>query len=80
MLEHASWVLARVEFLGEMSNVLHSRAPLPLIPPTPFSHKGRRGILGILKHKTREGTQGFLKNLTPVRVVEGDGSVMPALL
>ena len=32
--------LSRVEFLGEMSDVLHSRAPFPLIPPTPISHKG----------------------------------------
>jgi hypothetical protein len=40
-----------------MRGLLHSRALLPLIPPTPFSHKGRRGSLGILKLKTREGTQ-----------------------
>ena len=66
MLEHASWVLARVEFLGEMSNVLHSRAPLPLIPPTPFSHKGRRGSLGVLMPETGDGTQGRAKTSTPV--------------
>ena len=35
--------LSRVEFLGEMSDVLHSYAPLPLIPPTPFSHTGLKG-------------------------------------
>jgi hypothetical protein len=35
--------LSWVEFLGERSDVLHSRAFLPLIPPPPFSHKGRRG-------------------------------------
>jgi hypothetical protein len=49
--------ISRVEFPGEMRGLLHSRALLPLIPPTPFSHKGRRGSLGILKLKTREGTQ-----------------------
>jgi hypothetical protein len=35
------------------------RTPLRLcllIPPTPFSHKGRRGSLGILTPKTGEGT------------------------
>jgi hypothetical protein len=40
---------------------------LPLIPPTPFSHKGRRGSLGILKLKTREGTQAPPKKPTPVK-------------
>ena len=35
--------LSRVEFLGEMSDVLHSRAPLPLIPSTFFFHKGLKG-------------------------------------
>jgi len=28
---------------------------LPLIPPTPFSHKGRRGRLGVLMSETRAG-------------------------
>jgi hypothetical protein len=60
-------LLARVEFLGEMSNVLHSRAPLPPIPPTPFSHKGRRGSLGVLMAETGDGTQGLAKKPTPVR-------------
>jgi hypothetical protein len=32
---------------------------LPLIPPTPFSHKGRRGSLGILMPETEDGTQGL---------------------
>ena len=59
--------LARVEFLGEMSNVLHSRAPLPLIPPTPFSHTGRRGSLGVLMAETGDGTQGLAKKPPPVR-------------
>ena len=56
-----------VEFLGEMSDVLHSRALLPLIPPAPFSHKGRRGSLGVLMAETEDGTQALAKKSTPVR-------------
>jgi hypothetical protein len=48
-----------------MSNVLHSRAPLPLIPPTPFSHTGRRGSLGVLMAETGDGTQGLAKKTYP---------------
>ena len=59
--------LSRVEFLGEMGGFLHSRAPLPLIPPTPFSHTGRRGRLGVLMAETGDGTQGLAKTSTPVR-------------
>jgi hypothetical protein len=59
--------LSRVEFLGEMGGFLHSRALLPLIPPTPFSHKGRRGSLGVLMHETGDGTRGLAKTSTPVR-------------
>jgi hypothetical protein len=59
-------LLARVEFLGEMSNVLHSRAPLPLIPPTPFSHKGRRGSLGVLTAEMGDGAQELAKKPTLV--------------
>jgi len=58
--------LSSVEFLGEMSDVLHSRAPLPLIPPAPFSHKGRRGRCGVLMAETGDGTQGLAKESTPV--------------
>jgi hypothetical protein len=50
--------LSRVDFLGEMRGLLHSRALLPLIPPTPFSHKGRRGSLVVLMHETGDETQG----------------------
>ena len=49
-----------------MSNVLHSRALLPLIPPTPFSHTGRRGTLGVLMPETGDGTQGLAKTSTPM--------------
>jgi hypothetical protein len=49
-----------------MSDVLHSRAPLPLIPPAPFSHKGRRGSLGVLMAEMGDGTQGLAKKSTPV--------------
>jgi hypothetical protein len=58
--------LSRVDFLGAMRDFLLSRALLPLIPPTPFSHKGRRGLLGVLMAETKDGTQG-LKKPTPVR-------------
>jgi hypothetical protein len=36
------------------------------IPPTPFSHKGRRGRLGVLMAETGDGTQGLAKKSTPV--------------
>ena len=49
-----------------MSDVLHSRAPLPLIPPAPFSHKGRRGSSGILMAEMGDGAQGLAKKSTPV--------------
>ena len=48
--------LSRVDFLGEMSDFLLSGAPLPHIPPTPFSHKVRRGSWGVLKPETEDGT------------------------
>ena len=59
--------LSSVEFLGEMSDVLHSRAPLPLISPAPFSHTGRRGSLSVLMAEMGDGTQGLAKKSTPVR-------------
>jgi len=78
--------LSSVEFLGEMSDVLHSHAPLPLFPPTPFSHTGRRGSLGVLMAETGDGTQGLAKKSTPVRYRLGgiaerftpDGARQPA--
>ena len=48
--------LSRVDFLGEMSDFLLSGAPLPHIPPTPISHKVRRGSWGVLKPVTEDGT------------------------
>ncbi len=42
----------------------HPEELLPLIPPTPFSHTGRRGSLGILMPETEDGTQGFAKKST----------------
>jgi hypothetical protein len=63
-----------------MSDVLHSRAPLPLIPPAPFSHTGRGGSLGVLMTETGDGTQGLAKKSTrvsyillPHRKKEGSG-------
>jgi hypothetical protein len=72
-LPHGEKGLPRVDFLGAMSDFLLSRALLPLIPPTPFSHKGRRGILGVLMAETGDGTQGLAKKSTPVR--RGGGGV-----
>ena len=63
---HPGSALSSVECLGEMSNVLHSRAPLPLIPPTPFSHKGRRGSLGVLTAEMGDGAQELAKKPTLV--------------
>jgi hypothetical protein len=56
---------------------LHSCALLPLIPPSPFSHKGRRGSLGILMAETGDDTQGLAKkstlvSLIPVRLPAAD--------
>jgi len=52
-----------------MRDVLHSRAPLPLIPPAPFSHTGRRGSLGVLMAETGDGTQGLAKKIYPCESV-----------
>ena len=41
-----------------MNDVLYSRAPLPLIPPAPFSHKGRRGNVGVLMPETEADRSG----------------------
>jgi len=60
-------LLSRVDFLGEMSDFVHSGALSPLIPPAPFSHKGRRGSLGVLMPETRDGTQRLSKKSPPVR-------------
>ena len=50
-----------------MSDFVHSGALLPLIPPAPFSHKGRRGSLSVLMPETRDVTQRLSKKSTPVR-------------
>ncbi len=39
---------------------------LPPHPPAPFSHKGRRGILGVLMPETEDGAQGLPQKPTPV--------------
>jgi hypothetical protein len=44
-----------------MRDFLHSGALLPLIPPAPFSHKGRRGSLDVLAPETEDGTQRLPK-------------------
>ena len=50
----------------------HITALLPLIPPAPFSHKGRRGSMGVLMPETRDGTQQLPKKPTPVSPQAGD--------
>ena len=58
-----------------------SGALLPLIPPAPFSHKGRRGSLGVLMAETGDGAQGLAKTSTPVSIprpsslTRGEGGV-----
>ena len=44
-----------------------SRRSFSLIPLTPFSHKGRRGSLGVLMAETGDGAQGIAKTSTPER-------------
>jgi hypothetical protein len=53
-----------------LSDVLHSGTLLPLIPPAPFSHKGRRGTLGVLMPETGDSTQGLVRE--PARVRKGE--------
>jgi hypothetical protein len=38
----------------------------PSSPQLPFSHKGRRGILGVLMPETGDSTQGLAKKSTPI--------------
>ena len=40
----------------------------PSSPPAPFSHKGRRGSLGVLMAETGDGAQGLAKTSTPVSI------------
>jgi hypothetical protein len=60
--------------------LLHSRARLPLIPLAPFSHKGRRGILGILIPETKDGTQGLPQKPTPVSCMARVRGRLPACI
>jgi len=51
-----------------LSDFLHSTALLPLIPPSPFFHTGRRGTLGVLMPETGDSTQGLPKKPAPVSI------------
>jgi hypothetical protein len=51
--------------LGEMRDVLHSGALLPLIPPAPLLPQGEKGELGVLMPETGDGTQGLPKKPAP---------------
>jgi hypothetical protein len=68
--------LSRADLLGKVSDFLHSQALLPLIPLAPFSHKGRRGILGVLMPETKDGTQRRPTQSTPVRGRRGNVVVL----
>jgi len=75
--------LSEVKFLGEMSSFSHSRAILLLIPPTPFSHNGRRGSPGVVMPETGDGTQGFPKKPASVSnplLPQGEGGSLGVLL
>ena len=56
--------------MDSRGGVLRSYARLPLIPPTPFSHKGRRGSWGVLKPTTSEGTRGLPKGYSSFSAYE----------
>jgi hypothetical protein len=56
--------------MDSRGGVLRSYARLPLIPPTPFSHKGRRGSVGVLKPTTSEGTRGLPKGYSSFSAYE----------
>jgi hypothetical protein len=45
---------------------------LPLIPPAPFSHTGRRGRLGVLMPETENGRQGLPQKPPPVSLRASD--------
>jgi hypothetical protein len=45
---------------------------LPLIPPAPFSHTGRRGRLGVLMPETEDGRQGLPQKPPPVSLRASD--------
>jgi len=45
---------------------------LPLIPPAPFSHTGRRGRLGVLMAETENGRQGLPQKPPPVSLRASD--------
>jgi hypothetical protein len=49
----------------------------PLSPLPPFSHKGRRGSLGVLMPETGDGTQGLPKKPAPVRLHAGETPALP---
>jgi len=45
---------------------------LPLIPPAPFSHTGRRGSSDVLMLETEDGTQGLPQKPHPVSLRASD--------
>ena len=47
----------------------NSCALLPLIPPSPFSDKGRRGSCGVLMPETGDGAQGLPQKPAPASIL-----------
>ena len=53
-------------FLGRDERFFAFRCVFAPHPPAPFSHKERRGILGVLMPETGDGTQGPAQKPSPV--------------
>ena len=53
-------------FLGRDERFFAFRCVFAPHPPAPFSHTGRRGILGVLMPGTEDNTQGLPQKPTPV--------------
>jgi len=72
LLASASALGRAVRIVGHLRRVRVgtnvSRIPLvPSSPPAPFSHKGRRGSLGVLLPETGDGTPGLANQPAPAR-------------
>ena len=50
-----------------------------IYPPAPFSHKGRRGSLGVLMAGTGDGAQGLAKTSTPSPTSRGAYRIIAVL-
>ena len=57
---------------GDGTQGLAKKSTLVSIPPTPFSHTGRRGRLGVLMPETEDGRQGLPQKPPPVSLRASD--------